>query len=275
MKIVKPFEYDFCPYIKTEETICQLIERDAKNIDDKYNFISIPLAHLINTKGVMATNQILNSINVDNRIFVCQHIQCKNLVFRDSDIIFTPHSSKNSKFISIPHYAVNYDQDYGYHDKYLFSFIGSVNTHNTRRQIVDRYPTCFDSKKHWGLDKGLPEEFKRNYIEMIGDSKFSICPRGTGISSVRLFESMAMGTIPVIIADNYDPPLSNELNWNEFSVVVAENQIHKINEILNEYSEDDIKKMSINVLDIYNTYFSNDKLHKVLLEKLKLENVYR
>jgi len=269
MKIVKPFQYDFCPYIKTEETICELIERDIKDINNNYNFIYIPLAHLINTKGIIATNQILDSINVDNRVFVCQHIQCKNLQFRDSDIIFTPHSSKNRRFISIPHYAVNFDKYYGKHDKYLFSFIGSINTHISRSQIVHRYPTCFDSKKHWGLDKGLPEEFKRKYIEMIGDSKFSICPRGTGISSVRLFESMAMGTIPVIIADNYDPPLSDKLNWGDFSVSIRENEIHKIEHILKSYSEEKIKEMSIKVLDIYYTYFSNDNLHKVLIEKIK------
>lgn len=268
MQIVK-YKYNFCPYIKTEETILSLLEGEKDIIDDKYTLCHVPLAHLINTVGIHKTNSIIKSLKGNNRIFICQHILVNKLVFNENDIVFTPHSSLNDKFISIPHYSVNYDKSYIKENKeHLFSFLGSTTTHYTRKRIVNIYESCMDSNTHWGLDnKSI--DFKEKYIKLLGNSYFSLCPRGTGISSVRLFESMAMESIPVIIADNYYPPIA-KLNWNEFSVNIKESDIDKIDFILKEYNADDINYMSQKVKEVYNEYFCNELLHKSILEHLNL-----
>src|SRR5690606_21734362 len=99
-------EYD--PYIKTEETIFNLLIRDKNLISDDFELMPYPLAHWINTFGIQTTNKIISDLHSDRiRVFICQHIHVHKLNFKDSDMVFTPHSSIGDRFYSIPHYAVN------------------------------------------------------------------------------------------------------------------------------------------------------------------------
>ena len=267
-------EYD--PYIKTEETTFNLLIRDKDTISNEYELVPIPLAHWINTIGIPKTNSLISQVvSAKKRIFICQHIYVNYLKFRDTDIVFTPHSFTNDKFISIPHYAVNINDNINKDRDKLFSFMGSTTTHTTRKSLVKNYPSnCFDTNIHWGLDTNMTTDFKTNYINLLNDSIFSICPRGTGISSVRLFESMAMGCIPIVVADNYEYPLSDIIDWNKISIqvpefdIIKDNGIAVNNKIDNFIKQNDTKEVKTEVLNIYNTYFSNDKLHKTILYNL-------
>lgn len=53
------------------------------------------------------------------------------------------------------------------------------------------------------------------------DSVFSLCPSGTGPNSIRLWESIGAGAIPVILSDQYLPPGHRDL-WNAAVVFCAE-----------------------------------------------------
>ena len=264
MQIRKFNNIQFCPYIPTEETIFRKMETDSHLISDDYELICLPLAHLINTIGVAQTNVVLNSVKSDRiRVFVCQHIFVNQLKFNQSDIVFTPHSSVNDRFISIPHYAFSVDSSKISDVKDIkFSFIGSTTTHWTRKKLVDIFENCYDSGKHWGLETN-DKQFKYKYIEMLGRSQYSLCPRGTGISSIRIFESMAMESFPVIISDGYETPLKEEIDWQRISVHIKESDIGKIPDILKE------KKLDREYLkEVYNKYLSNEKLHITLMKKL-------
>ena len=46
----------------------------------------------------------------------------------------------------------------------------------------------------------------RRYNEVLSDSVFSLCPEGAGPNTLRIWESLATGAIPVIIADDWLPP---------------------------------------------------------------------
>lgn len=263
----------FCPFIPTEETIFKLLKEKKDKISDKYELMPYPLANLINNFGVNVTNNIIKNLKTDKiRVFVCQHILVDKLNFEDSDIVFTPHSFLGDKFHSIPHYALNYDEKYiKQNKKRLFSFIGSSKTHKIRKEIIEVYPeNCYDSNEVWGLDKKIiKENFKEKYIELLGDSTFSLCPRGTGVSSVRLFESMAMNSIPVIIADGYKKPFREFIDWDKFSIQILEKDINKINDILKSIPEKEIKNKQKFLKSIYNTYFCNEKIDTIILEFLK------
>jgi hypothetical protein len=60
----------------------------------------------------------------------------------------------------------------------------------------------------------------RTYAELIKRSKFVLCPRGFGVSSIRIFEAMWLGRVPVIISDCWQRPPG--FAWEEFSVLVPE-----------------------------------------------------
>ena len=252
---------DFCPFVHTEETIIKDMLKCSEIISDEYELMPYPLAHWLNTYDVKNTNEILSRLNSDRkRVFICQHIFVSRLNFKSDDIVFTPHSTTSDNFISIPHFSINFDKKYIKNEKkYKFSFMGSINTHKIREQLVNRYPeNCIDSGQKWGLDKNISTDFNERYMELIGDSYFSLCPRGTGISSIRLFECIQMNSIPVIIADGYKKPLSDILDWNDFSITIPESDLDKIEYIINSLSKDDIKNLQENLSRVNELYINND-----------------
>lgn len=54
------------------------------------------------------------------------------------------------------------------------------------------------------------------YNKVLSDSQFSLCPAGAGPNSLRLWESLAVGSIPVILSDHLALPDLNELSRGQF-----------------------------------------------------------
>lgn len=69
-------------------------------------------------------------------------------------------------------------------------------------------------------------ELKLAYVQSIVRSRFVLCPRGTGASSIRLFETMRLGRVPVIIADDWVEPVGPD--WAAFSVRIAERDLGEL-----------------------------------------------
>jgi hypothetical protein len=112
---------------------------------------------------------------------------------------------------------------------YLFSFMGSVRNAPIRTKLATlAHPRSFfqntteDFDRILGRKMGRPErlDYDRRYAELTRASKFVLCPRGLSPSSIRLFETMRMGRVPVILSDEWVPPQGPR--WNEFSLRVDE-----------------------------------------------------
>jgi hypothetical protein len=117
---------------------------------------------------------------------------------------------------------------------YLFSFVGSTASHPVRHRLMSiGHPRALliDRQAAPG-DPGprTPEDYEREYAENIKDSAFVLCPRGGGPSSFRLFETMMLGRVPVIVADQWVAPSGP--HWESFSVRVGEADIHTIPAVL-------------------------------------------
>lgn len=67
------------------------------------------------------------------------------------------------------------------------------------------------------IDRSASEQFRAS----LRDSVFSLCPSGTGPNSIRLWESLGAGAIPVILADTYAPPGDPQL-WQAAAVFCRE-----------------------------------------------------
>ena len=117
----------------------------------------------------------------------------------------------------------------------LFSFIGS-RTHPCREAIFELSSSrsvieCVDDGFAF-FDPSSTNFAARTtrFAEIVYRSKFVLCPRGRGTSSIRLYETMAAGRVPVIIADNWVPPTGPD--WNSFSIRWPERRIDELPELL-------------------------------------------
>ena len=114
--------------------------------------------------------------------------------------------------------------------RYLFSFIGRLSTHPIRERIrlLDGPHTpCLDTSN--GLQRFGYWDYRRTFSRVLTESDFVLCPRGIGSSSMRVFETMRAGRVPVIISDDWiEPPCGS---WARFSIRVPELDIERIPEI--------------------------------------------
>lgn len=115
--------------------------------------------------------------------------------------------------------------------EYLYAFIGSVETAPVRKRLhtLSHSRGFFqDTAAEYRrvLYGQMPceerEEYSRRYADTAKASKFILCPRGLGTSSMRLFDTMRMGRVPVILADQWVEP--HGPRWDEFSVRIPESE---------------------------------------------------
>lgn len=91
------------------------------------------------------------------------------------------------------------------------------------------------------------------YNEVISDSIFSLCPAGAGPNTLRLWESLAIGSIPVILSDKHELPGPNENYWSKAVIRVSEDDIDKLDAILRRISLKELNAMQENCISIYNS----------------------
>jgi predicted O-methyltransferase YrrM len=70
------------------------------------------------------------------------------------------------------------------------------------------------------------------YLNGLRDSWTMLCPRGMGSSSIRFYEVMCMGRIPVHISDSYILPFADRIDYPSFSFSIPESEVHNAGHIL-------------------------------------------
>ncbi|MEN9841279.1 MAG: hypothetical protein RL376_1079, partial [Verrucomicrobiota bacterium] len=56
------------------------------------------------------------------------------------------------------------------------------------------------------LDSGTDDKAKIGYADDIARSRFVLCPRGNGLGSIRFFETLQAGRVPVLLSDRWVLP---------------------------------------------------------------------
>ena len=117
--------------------------------------------------------------------------------------------------------------------KYLFTFRGSLSSLIRRRMFREPKLIRDDPRSKFTVVDAWfnhSDEQKKDYVDEILLTKFVLCPRGQGTVSHRLFETMELGRVPVIIADDWVEP--DGPRWPEFSIRIPEAKIDSIPSIL-------------------------------------------
>lgn len=91
------------------------------------------------------------------------------------------------------------------------------------RFAVDCFPTLgYFHMTYWSDEHArLAARFRQH----LDQCRFIACPRGNGLSSLRFFEALAWGRIPILIADDTALPLEGVIPYHEFVVRVPEGDV--------------------------------------------------
>lgn len=163
------------------------------------------------------------------------------------------------------------------------SFVGSVNQnlpgpasigHSIRMQMLNTLVGNSDyilKPKHWSPD--ITESRQDLFIDITSRSKFTLCPRGYGASSFRLYEAMQLQSIPVYIYRNQPHlPFSSDIDWESICILVEESNICHIDKILKSISDDEYNKKINKINEIYDNYFTLESTARAIVQILKQIN---
>jgi hypothetical protein len=183
---------------------------------------------------------------------VYRKYQHKSVLYHDADLSITPLRTispsieqwqYNAKHKRTAHYLgktldaiTNAEISFDSERDYLYSFVGS-STHAVRTALVNMHHDANVFVKDttglqgWELSGTDRNKYEQEYVEVMVQSFFVLCPRGLGPCTYRLFECMQLGRVPVIISDSWVP--TPGVNWEEFSIRVNEKDIPLLPGILN------------------------------------------
>jgi len=97
----------------------------------------------------------------------------------------------------------------------------------------------------------------KNYNNILLRSRYSLCPSGSGPNSIRFWESLACGSIPVLLADTLELP--GNIEWSNAIVFIKEKDIGTLEDVLRNIPHDREIEMRKKCIDIYKVLSKNYK----------------
>ena len=168
----------------------------------------------------------------------------------------------------------------------LYSFVGSYgNKHlsdirdkifkdkgHSNAIIIERIGWQFDLDVYQdqvlnnpisSVQQYINNEKAKFYEETLTRSRFSLCPSGTGPTSIRFLESLGSGAIPIILADTMMLPTIKEINWDDCTIKISEKNYNNLREILSKITPEKEKQIREKGLQAYKLCTGNNFIRNI------------
>jgi|TARA_B110000967_G_scaffold210000_1_gene269406 hypothetical protein len=192
-------------------------------------------------------------------------------------VLLTPHKSKDISSIQklqikpFPLLGVQDVENFAEHrsnPKYLLNFVGAYDPltylSEMRDYILSKKAERNDyrifqrpqwhylaavSRQHFGTMESdeklnLEDEYRKQFLNVIKQSDFTLCPTGRGLCTTRIFEALSGGSIPVVLSTVLDLP-GNQILWNKACIIEQETKegLDRALETIDKMSPSEIESM--------------------------------
>jgi hypothetical protein len=212
----------------------------------------------------------LKSLDPKEKYFVvCTHDDAPAEDLPPDTIVFGAGGNSNRIDVPIPLTCGPHENIGDFLRTIPLSFVGSL-THPLRH-IVGRElqgkPGVFLSASEWSPQ--VPVEKVDLFKQITQRSIFSLCPRGYGSTSYRLYEAIQLGAIPVYVSDRHLLPWSDEIDWSSFCVIVGPNDIQNIQKMTLGITASRARKMQDALVGLWENNFSIQATCNHIAKRLK------
>jgi hypothetical protein len=213
-------------------------------------------------------------------ITVCQHIRMlkHKELFINAGItdVFWSHSSKDTKSFGVnekvkirpfPLYPtqIRPQKENNINKPFLYSFVGAKanqwylteSRNHILKHLSNKEGVLVKGRDTWHYndvvykqqvhgvkisDDNIKDKSNKTeeYLDILEQSKYSLCPSGSGPNSIRLWESIEMGIVPIILSDTHLLPGNINL-WKSATLSCTEDEksVKDLHEkILKNYTDD-------------------------------------
>jgi len=214
------------------------------------NYVAVPWTQILNSHWLDYPNKqpaeyyyralSKYKIQQENNFTICQHdsYMMLELYFKHFNItkVFSPLHERGNSLSEITILPIPFTSSFSFKqvNKDLhFSFIGTHTSHSIRMDMKSRilgpnivYRDTYHVDSNVIIsNKNTKLAEEKEYQEALQRSRFSLCPRGSSVSSVRFWESIHAQAIPVLISDNWVLP---EWDWENTIVRIRESDFNKM-----------------------------------------------
>ena len=121
-----------------------------------------------------------------------------------------------------------------------------------------------------------PEQARREYIENIEQALFTLSPRGDGNFSLRFYETLSLGRIPLLIDTDIPLPLEDRIDYSKFVVRVPWQDVHRIGDYVLEFfalPEEELLKRQQLAREAFEKHLYMPRYLSTVLDKEFLSNL--
>lgn len=245
-------------------------------INKKINYLAIPWAALIDNNKL----NLIPSIKLNGGFTITRSVQFELIIpilkKIGIDVLFTPHAYGKKydgvKVLPMPHLNLNgigpnkkkdiFYSFIGCNDnpirKKIFQMSHPKSTVIIKRQTLHFYIDIWENSLQSKLRK---EKEKHQYQDILSRSRFSLCPSGRGPGTLRFWESLQAGAIPILISDELCLP--KNYDWNSCIIRIPINNLKNLTQILSSIDSNKENMMRIKCLE-FHKIFSKNNLIKVI-----------
>jgi len=154
----------------------------------------------------------------------------------------------------------------------IIGFCGLLSKH--RKKLVNVFLKSNEvtndfliREKFWGgkpHDKSLINEFFDN----IENTQFTLSNRGAGNFSMRFYQVLSCGRIPVLVNTNMSLPFSDRIAWKEI-LVFEENSKICLQRTLEIHEQDLTQKLQLKCRQVYDSFLSPQVYFEQLVEEIR------
>jgi len=188
------------------------------------------------------------------------------IFFRQS--FLSSKKKKNELLMPSSHGCVAGDKDMDIceiTDKPKISFCGSKNSHPCRSSLFNILENCQDILCNFdyitvpctGFVDPKIKQKSLNFNENMKSSEFVFCPRGNCNFSIRFYEALLSGRIPVVVKSNNELPFNRYIKWNKLCVI-TENESTLVEDIINFHKNNDLVEIQKKCKETFKEYFVDD-----------------
>jgi hypothetical protein len=185
----------------------------------------------------------------------------KQIIVLNTSILWTPQKPINQHIIPPP----DITDKYSYFLENPELSIGFVGQKNNGREKICQYFSNSGLKTNFILRDeyifNLQDNHKKEFEDNMNGNLFTLCYRGRGNFSVRFYETLMRGRIPIQINSSSIFPYEDEIDYSEVGIFIEEDDLDKVNleklvkDYYNSKTADELLQIQKNNRRIYEEYF--------------------
>jgi len=186
----------------------------------------------------------------------------------------TPRQEVRAVIKELPHRLLSlFDSRFSAKKKGVFFRREAVEILKKSKEITPHFLVRRSYSGHSDTAEKSQEELRKEFVQNLLESDYALDVRGDANASIRLFEILSLGRIPVIVDTERNLPFAEKIDYETFALVVDFRDLKKLPNIVANFhaklTPEQFVAMQIAARDAYRNYFRVDAITKHLFEEIQ------